>query len=69
MSTKTCPRCQSSALALFTSLNMKYCTECCLSFPWNLDPGQRALFNNVVGSAEQADYEKFMKITYKDEHE
>lgn len=47
MSTKTCPYCGSIALVLLTSMNKKVCGDCSKEFDWNLDPGQKPLFEKT----------------------
>lgn len=41
--TKICPDCGSNQLALFTSMNLKLCTNCYQELPWYLEEGQDSL--------------------------
>lgn len=42
-STKTCPQCGNTHLALVKQENRKVCTDCNLWIPWYLDEGQKEL--------------------------
>lgn len=46
--TKICPNCGSTALALFTSMNMKLCVDCYTELPWYLDEGQQPLIGSSI---------------------
>jgi hypothetical protein len=41
--TKFCPKCLSTSLARFSSINLKRCTRCSLDIPWVLTKGQKRL--------------------------
>jgi len=41
--TRKCPECGNTSLALFTSLNRKYCHDCVIWIPWYLEDGQKPL--------------------------
>ena len=41
-STKQC-LCGNTNLLRLASLNMKICTDCCITIPWVLTPGQESL--------------------------
>jgi len=43
---KRCPKCNSSKLASFSSLNYKQCTSCQEIIPWKLDANQRPLLQH-----------------------
>jgi len=43
VSTKKCPKCGNTKLALVRTHNVKWCTDCNFQIPWNLDPGQKPL--------------------------
>jgi hypothetical protein len=43
-SSKYCPRCGNQALGQMTSLQIKFCPDCRLWFPWKLTKGQKGLF-------------------------
>ena len=47
MTTKICSKCGSKALLHFTSLNIKICDDCKHEMPWNLDPGQKPMFEKT----------------------
>lgn len=49
-STKVCPDCGCTALLTFISMNMKICADCKKELPWNLDPGQKPLFEKTKPS-------------------
>jgi Zn finger protein HypA/HybF involved in hydrogenase expression len=40
---KRCPKCNSSKLASFSSLNYKQCTSCQELIPWKLEENQKPL--------------------------
>lgn len=42
-------KCCGAILHPFISSSEKMCTECKVYYPWSLDHGQKALFNNGVG--------------------
>lgn len=41
--TKKCPECGNTALARFSSMNLKYCPDCYCWMVWKLEPGQKPL--------------------------
>ncbi len=41
--TKVCPECGSSHIALFSSFHKRLCTECYTWLTWELEPGQEPL--------------------------
>lgn len=49
--TKVCPDCGCTALVLLHSLNQKICGDCHTVIPWYLEPGQKSIHGNQVGSA------------------
>lgn len=51
--TKCCPKCGNEKLALFTSLNAKYCPDCYTWMDWYLEPGQRSIFMNIIGERDE----------------
>jgi len=46
MTTKICPNCDSTCLALFSSIHRKLCLDCYTWIPWELDKGQKPLIDN-----------------------
>lgn len=46
--TKVCPNCNSTSLALFTSMNMKLCTVCHTELPWYLEKGQKPIYGSSL---------------------
>ena len=43
---KRCPKCNSSKLASFSSLNYKQCTKCGNKIPWKLSENQKPLIQH-----------------------
>ncbi len=43
VTTKECPKCGSTSLALVRTHNFKYCANCNLKIPWYLEEGQKPL--------------------------
>lgn len=41
--TRVCPNCGNDRLLLFTTLNIKTCTDCDTDIPWYLEPNQSSL--------------------------
>lgn len=50
--TKVCHKCGNTRLALFTSLNAKYCPQCYTWMEWYLEPGQKSLLQNIIGKTD-----------------
>lgn len=42
--TKKCPNCNNTALLLFSTLNLKTCTDCDTDIPWYREKGQVDLY-------------------------
>ena len=42
--TKRCPKCGSTTLALLHSQNVKICADCNHEFTWRLDKGQKSIY-------------------------
>lgn len=45
--TKICPDCGSTTLLQLISMSMKICYDCGKELPWELDPGQKPLFEKT----------------------
>ena len=43
--TKKCPKCGNTHLALLTTLNKKHCSDCGLFFDWKLGPKQKPVYS------------------------
>jgi predicted RNA-binding Zn-ribbon protein involved in translation (DUF1610 family) len=41
--TKVCPECGNTHLALLRTLDQKVCTDCGKTIPWFLEPGQKQI--------------------------
>lgn len=44
--TKECPQCGNTQLALISTENLKYCPDCNVWIPWELAEGQQPLITN-----------------------
>ena len=43
-STKSCPVCGNTQLLLWSTLNLKACTDCHIDIPWYKEEGQTAFY-------------------------
>lgn len=51
--TRACPTCGNTYLALLPSLNKKYCVVCEKDIDWYLDEGQSSIYSNRMLKAAQ----------------